>query len=106
MQSELSCHIGPMGKFFCRICNVKGFDNDDEETEDNTRPDGANSGSLSARAQTPLPPSPTASVASDDNGPSIVAKKLKRKTESMGDMVARATRFFKVFGFFINTSRI
>jgi len=26
MQSELSCHVGSMGKFFCCVCNVKGHD--------------------------------------------------------------------------------
>ncbi|KAI9434849.1 hypothetical protein H4582DRAFT_1818227 [Lactarius indigo] len=26
MQSEFACHIGQMGKFFCRMCDVKGFD--------------------------------------------------------------------------------
>ena len=26
MQSELACHIGLMGKFFCRHCWVKGRD--------------------------------------------------------------------------------
>lgn len=29
MQSELACHIGLAGKFFCRICKVKGADIDD-----------------------------------------------------------------------------
>ncbi|KAH7919766.1 hypothetical protein BV22DRAFT_966240, partial [Leucogyrophana mollusca] len=28
MQSELSCHIGMKGKFFCRNCWVKGQDVD------------------------------------------------------------------------------
>lgn len=26
MQSEFSCHIGLRGKFFCRVCGVKGKD--------------------------------------------------------------------------------
>ncbi|KAG1806360.1 uncharacterized protein HD556DRAFT_1428515 [Suillus plorans] len=26
MQSEMACHIGSMGKYFCRICKVKGHD--------------------------------------------------------------------------------
>ncbi|KAF8891836.1 hypothetical protein BD779DRAFT_1437618 [Infundibulicybe gibba] len=42
MQSELSCHIGLAGKFFCRNCDVKGFDvgdipalqSDDEATSE------------------------------------------------------------------------
>ncbi|VDC01359.1 unnamed protein product [Peniophora sp. CBMAI 1063] len=31
MQSELSCHIGLMGKYFCRICKVRGRDAADNE---------------------------------------------------------------------------
>ncbi|VDC00800.1 unnamed protein product [Peniophora sp. CBMAI 1063] len=38
MQSELSCHIGLMGKYFCRICKVRGSDADDDD-------DGPNAGS-------------------------------------------------------------
>lgn len=26
MQSEFTCHLGQGGKFFCRMCEVKGFD--------------------------------------------------------------------------------
>ena len=26
MQSEFACHLGQGGKFFCRMCEVKGFD--------------------------------------------------------------------------------
>jgi hypothetical protein len=34
MQSEFACHIGLMGKFFCRMCWVKGFDNQGISEED------------------------------------------------------------------------
>ena len=30
MQSEMACHIGLRGKFFCRVCWVKGRDAEDE----------------------------------------------------------------------------
>ncbi|KAG1833238.1 hypothetical protein DFJ58DRAFT_632431, partial [Suillus subalutaceus] len=26
MQSEMACHIGSMGKYFCHVCKVKGHD--------------------------------------------------------------------------------
>ena len=26
MQSDIACHIGMMGKFFCRVCHVKGYE--------------------------------------------------------------------------------
>lgn len=26
MQREFTCHLGQFGKFFCQMCNVKGFD--------------------------------------------------------------------------------
>lgn len=26
MQSEFACHVGSMGKYFCRVCRVKGTD--------------------------------------------------------------------------------
>lgn len=29
MQSEFACHVGSMGKFFCRVCHVKGSDAQD-----------------------------------------------------------------------------
>ncbi|KAG8703410.1 hypothetical protein FRC09_004178, partial [Ceratobasidium sp. 395] len=32
MQSELSAHIGLKGKFFCRVCHVRGKDKDREDT--------------------------------------------------------------------------
>lgn len=31
MQSEMACHIGLMGKYFCRICQVKGKDAKDKD---------------------------------------------------------------------------
>ncbi|KAG6826289.1 hypothetical protein H0H92_000438, partial [Tricholoma furcatifolium] len=31
MQSEFSCHVGLMGKLFCRACKVKGYDTNDPD---------------------------------------------------------------------------
>jgi hypothetical protein len=32
MQSELACHVGLMGKYFCCACNVKGHDTQEMAT--------------------------------------------------------------------------
>ncbi|VDB95486.1 unnamed protein product [Peniophora sp. CBMAI 1063] len=42
MQSELACHIGLMGKFFCRVCRVKGCDAADEAETRNVFPSPLN----------------------------------------------------------------
>ncbi|KZV90434.1 hypothetical protein EXIGLDRAFT_649329, partial [Exidia glandulosa HHB12029] len=44
MQSELSCHIGMKGKYFCRVCWVKGVDRQQEpdaEDDDGHSTDGS-----------------------------------------------------------------
>ncbi|KAI5996522.1 hypothetical protein F5J12DRAFT_907093 [Pisolithus orientalis] len=35
MQSELACHVGLRGKYFCCVCNVKGHDTQDLDTNAN-----------------------------------------------------------------------
>ncbi|KAI5982275.1 hypothetical protein F5J12DRAFT_908289 [Pisolithus orientalis] len=35
MQSELACHVGLRGKYFCHVCNVKGHDTQDLDTNAN-----------------------------------------------------------------------
>ncbi|KAI6007742.1 hypothetical protein F5J12DRAFT_921093 [Pisolithus orientalis] len=35
MQSELACHVGLTGKYFCHVCNVKGHDTQDLDTNAN-----------------------------------------------------------------------
>jgi hypothetical protein len=35
MQSEFACHLGQGGKFFCRMCDVKGFDSTSGEWQFN-----------------------------------------------------------------------
>ena len=52
MQSELASHIGLTGKYFCRVCQVKGKDNanesDDElEASDNGDTEGASESDVS-----------------------------------------------------------
>lgn len=95
MQSEFACHISQAGMFFCRICDVKGFD---------APPPG--------RSQLPVDPSTPSNHAhgghstsnasgvsdgdsSGDNSQSV-ARGQKKADESMQDMVERVTRFIKV----------
>lgn len=79
MQSEFACHIGLRGKYFCRICHVKGRDVQDEAVNADAQPpaggqrrrgSGGSAGSAAASG-------------SDGGGQ---AKDL----ESMDDMVKRA----------------
>jgi uncharacterized Zn finger protein (UPF0148 family) len=90
MQSEMACHIGSMGKYFCRICKVKGHDASAEsntareaaaQPEDTDHSvDDVNSGSESeANADAPLK-----------------SNTRKRAKETMEEMVTRVKRFVKV----------
>ena len=88
MQSEFACHIGLRGKYFCRICRVKGRDAQDEVDNADAQPaaggrrrrgSGGSGGS-------------TAASGSDGGGQS-------KKLESMDDMVKRARQFLKVSQF-------
>ncbi|KAF8263906.1 hypothetical protein EI94DRAFT_1703635 [Lactarius quietus] len=92
MQSEFACHVGPGGKFLCRICNVKGVDGSINEFHSPIAPtstDGADGGCTT----------PDLIGTSDGDGNSSAdarapATGWKRKLESMQDMVARVTRNF------------
>ncbi|KAG2750187.1 hypothetical protein P692DRAFT_201906126 [Suillus brevipes Sb2] len=89
MQSEMACHIGSMGKYFCRICKVKGHDASAEsntareaaaQPEDTDHSvDDVNSGSES-EANTDAP---------------LKSNTRKRAKETMEEMVTRVKRFVK-----------
>src|SRR6266702_565394 len=92
MQSEFACHIGQAGKFFCRICDVKGFD-----------------APPASGLWLPVNPSTssdhgghaTSDVSGTSDGDSAdgsqsVAHGRKKGNESMQDMVERITRFINV----------
>jgi hypothetical protein len=80
MQSEFACHIGFRGKYFCRVCWVKG----DPEPEEDNEGDGL-SDTSSASSQEP---------AADGKK----KKKTKKKDESVLEMVSRITQFMSVGG--------
>lgn len=81
MQSELSCHVGMTGKFFCRCCWVKGRDAEDaEEPIGEAREDGgSDAGSVDSQTSEAAAP-----------------KKNGRKAETMQELVDRAHRFLGV----------
>lgn len=87
MQSELSCHIGMRGKFFCRICMVKGPDAADRQNSSGEDPDDPNDGSESDASSV---------LDSEDDEGSNTRKTRGRKAETMQEMVDRVKRFVKV----------
>ena len=91
MQSELACHVGLMGKYFCRVCNVKGHDAHDTAPT-NAEDDqiyGTNDGGQSEDQE---------SVRSEGVESAHAQKKSrgKGKKETMNEMVSRIKRFVKV----------
>ncbi|KAI6039086.1 hypothetical protein EDC04DRAFT_3012242 [Pisolithus marmoratus] len=94
MQSELACHVGLQGKFFCRNCWVQGAGADSRQCPDLT-------GSVLTNADDDTRSIETGSHATDSDG-SIhkdAMHQLKRKgrrSETMQDLVDRARRFLGV----------
>ncbi|THV04279.1 hypothetical protein K435DRAFT_817010 [Dendrothele bispora CBS 962.96] len=93
MQSEFCCHIGLQGKFFCRVCKVKGKDASAEpsrlsQPSDSVDPESGNDDS----------DSDTGSVASASTTASKGGKKSRRQKlkESLQPMISRVTNFLKV----------
>ncbi|KAJ3558207.1 hypothetical protein NP233_g11552 [Leucocoprinus birnbaumii] len=103
MQSELSCHIGLHGKFFCRCCEVKGKDGS------NTREKEKMTFSSTQTSQVPEAPATLNSDEStgemtDGSGTSTHAltnrekgrKRGGRKEESAEQMISRVVEFLKI----------
>lgn len=86
MQSELACHVGLAGKFFCRCCWVKGRDAEDEHT--GTGAGGDDSHSVRSDS----------SMRSDGSTPAVEKpkKKRQRRKETLEELVDRAKRFLGV----------
>ncbi|KAI9438663.1 hypothetical protein H4582DRAFT_2076295 [Lactarius indigo] len=95
MQSELSCHVGPGGKYLCRICNVKGAEKGMGHSH------GAETQNPSSQGEHdgPNPNEPSAAVGSDGDSVSAGAsapRVRRKKEETMQEMVDRATRFVQI----------
>lgn len=97
MQSEFACHVGPGGKFLCRVCNVKGKDISTNRLQPSTAPtsiDGANGGRTT--------PDSIGTSDSDGNSNSSASNTgaptngRKRKLETMQEMVERVTHFIQI----------
>ncbi|KAH9045528.1 hypothetical protein EDB85DRAFT_1852863, partial [Lactarius pseudohatsudake] len=90
MQSELSCHVGPGGKYLCRICNVKGAE------KGVGHPQGAENPSSQGERDGPAPDESLTAAGSDGDsvsaGPSA-PRVRKKKEETMQEMVDRTARF-------------
>ncbi|KAJ7269484.1 hypothetical protein C8J57DRAFT_1435517 [Mycena rebaudengoi] len=89
MQSEFACHIGFRGKFFCRVCMVKGDPNQSDE-EDNDPNDEGNGSDSSSVASSP----------SGSRQPEAATKTKKKKTkksdETVLDMINRIGQFMSL----------
>lgn len=94
MQSEFACHVGPGGKFLCRICDVKGMDASANGLQSPTAP-----ASIDRASEGRTTPDSIGTSDSDGDGNSSAsntsapADRRKRKVETMQEMVERITRF-------------
>ncbi|KIJ57791.1 hypothetical protein HYDPIDRAFT_103839, partial [Hydnomerulius pinastri MD-312] len=90
MQSELACHIGLKGKFFCRCCWVKGHDVDDADVPNPST--GGRDSEASSQASVS-----EAGQSGGEEGSSpavgIKAKAKGRRKETMQELADRARRF-------------
>ncbi|KAJ7919964.1 hypothetical protein B0H13DRAFT_2230810 [Mycena leptocephala] len=71
MQSEFACHIGFKGRFFCRVCWVKGDPDVEDEEEDGDGDQSAGEGPTKKKKK----------------------KKTKKKDESISEMISRISQF-------------
>ncbi|KAI0071651.1 hypothetical protein K474DRAFT_1606601 [Panus rudis PR-1116 ss-1] len=86
MQSEFSCHIGMMGKFFCRVCWVSNSS------------DGNNQSDYEESIASDSDVSVNSEVSSSSNRlvHSTGKQKRRKKVETMEGMIERLTAFMKV----------
>jgi hypothetical protein len=123
MHSEFACHIGLRGKFFCRVCWVKGSDAQDSANMPNINQDSTNNSPAPSNASsngdsinerdadaTALPtlsthPTPatlaeplvnTTPAVAIPPEPPVCAPKRKKFKESMTAMLNRVSAFIKV----------
>jgi hypothetical protein len=93
MKSELSCHVGPGGKYLCRICNVKGAKKAMDHFPGAENP--LNQGECDG-------PAPGDSVVAVGSGSGSVSAGLpttcvcKKGEETMQEMVDRVTQFVQL----------
>lgn len=101
MQSEFSCHVGLMGKYFCRICQVKGFDAGETPApaevgsaqSNPLRDEGPELSSAQSRAGNN---SAGSDVGSDQGHHTQGQATSKKQSETLDKMVKRIKRFLEV----------
>lgn len=81
MQSKFACHIGLRGKYFCRVCNVKGKDAKDGDQD--TQMAGPEMSSDCGDDERPA-------------SPSGVKHRGKKIVEDLEQMMKRIGNFIKV----------
>jgi hypothetical protein len=93
MQSEIACHVGLMGRMFCRICNVIGRFSGNKG-EDESEAAAENQSDSASSIGTDLDP---------DNEPHQTSSTRKKsgKGETMTEAVNRVTRFLQVRASFL-----
>ncbi|KAI9429051.1 hypothetical protein H4582DRAFT_2114726 [Lactarius indigo] len=91
MKSEFACHIGQMGKFFCHMCDVKGFDAPPSGSCVPVNPTTSHDGN---HATSDLPG--TSDGESSAGGSLSGSHGRKKGDESMQDMVERITCFINI----------
>jgi hypothetical protein len=100
MQSELACHIGLMGKFFCRICKVKGFDAADAPaTRGGPETPGQSANPTEVVGEHSAAGSPTDANSDADSQGSRYHRNQgvsKKKLEGLSEMVERVRNFVQV----------
>lgn len=84
MQSELACHIGLRGKLFCRACWVTGQEAEEAGFRPATEGDGVSDNSESSVNSTM------------SARPGQTSPQDQGTTETIRDVVARATHFLSV----------
>lgn len=88
MQSELSCHVGLMGKYFCRVCKVKGFDAGET-------PESTGGTSVNRAGDSTADESNDGFSGESDQGTGR-PRTSKKKKETLDEMVKRTKRFLQV----------
>lgn len=97
MQSEIACHIGMTGKFFCRVCRTCKGDPDDYEDEpgEGDRENEDEDGDLSDVGSQSGSDISNSGARSPRNG----RRRPRRKrtgSETMAEMIERIKRFMRV----------
>lgn len=106
MQSEFACHIGSMGKFFCRVCHVKGTDAKGKapisvpipgQDPEHIEADDAHTDAPQNNLVDPDHAEDADAPPNNPNGiPAAAPGKGKKKPETLEEMIERVTRFMKV----------